>query len=499
MSDLATVKQFQRPTVPVPAAFEPFPTHALPAVAADYVTEGAKAIGCDPTFIALPLLASLAAAIGNTRRIELKRGWAEPAILWTVVIGESGTHKTPAQRLALQAVRQKQNDAMVWLEQQRELYAHDMDEYEAQLSAWRKSKHSEKPVKPAEPVADRFWCSDVTVEALAALLVDAPRGLLVACDELAGWLGSFDAYKQARSDVARWLEMYAGQPLLVDRKTGDRKTLHVPRAAVSLTGGIQPYALRMLLGPAYFDNGLVARLLLAMPPRRPRLWKDAELDPAIELRLLAAFDRLWALPLAQDASGQPCPVDLPLTEPARRAWIAFYNDHAAEQATLPPELAAAWSKLEGAAARFALIVELVAWASGDEPEPSAVDVASVAVGIELSQWFGREARRVYGSLAEDDDQRQLRELVEFIRQSGGTVTPRAIMRAGPCFQTADEAKTALEYLADLGWGELQSAVSESGGRPSLRFTLAGATDTDKTPAGVMETGVLSMSERAAAG
>jgi hypothetical protein len=54
--------------------FVPFPVEALPEPFGSFVSAGATAIGCDPSFVALPLLAALAAAIGNTRRLMLKLG-----------------------------------------------------------------------------------------------------------------------------------------------------------------------------------------------------------------------------------------------------------------------------------------------------------------------------------------------------------------------------------------------------------------------------------------
>ncbi|MCK4626637.1 MAG: DUF3987 domain-containing protein [Phycisphaerae bacterium] len=60
----------------------------------------------------MPLLAALASAIGNTRRIQLKRGWSEPAILWAAIVGDSGTMKSPAMELALKPLRQRQGKAI---------------------------------------------------------------------------------------------------------------------------------------------------------------------------------------------------------------------------------------------------------------------------------------------------------------------------------------------------------------------------------------------------
>ncbi len=117
VKDLETLIGQAEPVIPAPAvpsvaAFIPFPLEALPEPVRSFVAKAARAIGCDPSFVALPLLAGLASAIGNTRRIELKRGWTEPAIVWAAIVGESGTLKSPALELALRAIRKRQHAAM---------------------------------------------------------------------------------------------------------------------------------------------------------------------------------------------------------------------------------------------------------------------------------------------------------------------------------------------------------------------------------------------------
>ena len=157
------------------------------------------------------LLTALAAAIGNTRRIQLKRGWTVPAILWVAIVGESGTAKTPAFKLAMRPIRERQRKAL-------ERHAEAMRDYEAELpttkkrwpngSATRKTT-DEPPEKPEAPQAERCIVSDTTVEALAPLLLANPRGLLLARDELAGWIGSFDRYAGGKGGRGRG-------PLVVD-------------------------------------------------------------------------------------------------------------------------------------------------------------------------------------------------------------------------------------------------------------------------------------------
>ena len=167
------------------------------------------------------------------------------------------------------------------------------------MGAWRKTGHENgepPPLPPDKPTSGRCWCSDTTVEALAQILGDAPRGILVIRDELSGLLRGFDQYKSSKgADVAHFLEMHRAGHLLVDRKTGDRSTISVPRAAVSIAGGIQPEILRRALGEENFENGLAARFLMAMPPRRAKLWRDRTLDRALVDRIAEIYDWLFAL------------------------------------------------------------------------------------------------------------------------------------------------------------------------------------------------------------
>jgi hypothetical protein len=78
--------------VPVPAVpdpqrvrtldpYTPFPMEALPAPLQHYVGQCAQALGCDPAYLALPVLAVAASVIGNKRAIRLKRGWEELCIV----------------------------------------------------------------------------------------------------------------------------------------------------------------------------------------------------------------------------------------------------------------------------------------------------------------------------------------------------------------------------------------------------------------------------------
>jgi len=185
-----------RPEEAEDLTFPPFPVDALPHPIGGFVAAGAKAIGCDPSYLALPLLTAIAAAIGNTRRLVLKRGWWVPPILWGAIIGESGTAKTPAFKLVMRPILERRRKALERHAEQMRQYEAELVRWEKEMAKWKRDKKAadDPPEKPDPPQAERLLVSDTTVEALAPILLANPRGVLMARDELAGWTGSFDRY-----------------------------------------------------------------------------------------------------------------------------------------------------------------------------------------------------------------------------------------------------------------------------------------------------------------
>lgn len=489
------------------AAYVPFPVKILPEPIRGFIARVSRALGCEPSYVALPLLSALAGAIGNTRVIRLKMGWCEPAVVWTAIVGTSGTLKSPALDKALAPVRERQREAFRTYKEAKKRYHDEKLNYERYLRAWKKNPdmYAMVPGEPEVPVAERYVCDDTTVEALAVLLRDQPRGVLLVRDELAGWFACFDRYVQGGGgDVAKWLEMFGGRPLTVDRKTGDDKVIYVPRAAVSVTGGIQPETLRRALGNENRENGLAARLLFAFPPNRPKRWTEVEVSPSDVQALEAVFKALYRLKMDKADTDDPVPREIHLSQEARKAWIRFYNEHAQEQSALTGDLAAAWSKLEGYAARLALIIHLVRRIgyAGEQVPSLDVDADSIEAGVRLARWFGNEAKRVYARIGETESERENRQFAEKIKAMGGSVSVRDWQRK-QSNKRAEDAKAELKSLEDAGYGTLVYPSQEGVGRPSSPvFTLHAdipiSPDGDIMPAPLPEEGFVSVSDTSTA-
>ena len=469
--------------------WKPFPISVLPEPVRSYVQRVSDAIGCDPSYVAVPMLPALSSAIGNTRQIQLKRGWWEPAVLWGAVVGDSGTMKSPAVDAATRQIKRRQARAMEEHRQAMEVYESAQEEHKLALEDWKKTgrkRGDPKPEEPQQPVCRRLYCSDVTVEALADRLYENPRGLLLVRDELAGWIRSFDQYKGGQgADTAHWLTMHGARDLMVDRKTGDRKTIFVPRAAICICGSIQPEILARALGQEHIVDGLAARLLVTMPPGRRKRWSEAEIDDQIDGRIDELLARLYTLESGTDENGHPEPVTMGMTASGKAAWIKFFEEHAADQVEATGERAAMLSKIEGAAARLALVVHLVRWAADDTTlaDPDRVDEVSVNAGVTMARWFAHEAERVCAVLHETNEDKESRQIIELVVRKGGRITATELRQSMRRFRdSTEEAEQALDELVKAGigtWGQVDPG--SRGGRPTRVFRLSTASTVYETP------------------
>ena len=475
------------PTVPPSDRFQPFPVDALPEPLRGFVTAGATAIGCDPSFIALPLLTVCGAAIGNTARLKLKEGWLAPPLIWTMIVGESGSAKTPAFQLVMQPVQSRQHAALKRYAAAEKENQAQMALYKKSLGQWEKQAQTsdEPPEKPNEPRAERFYIEDTTIEAVAPLLAGNPRGLLLARDELSGWLGAFDKYSSGKggSDAAHWLSMYNAGTVTVDRKNGTPKTISVPHAAIGITGGIQPGVLNRTLGQQHRESGMAARFLLSFPPPTVRRWTDAEIDPQRVARYAEILDVLYLRPIVTDAEGQQCPGVVELSLEARALFQSFYNQNGIEQADLAGDLSAAWTKLSEYPARLALVIHCVRRAANDPTlaPQEMIDAETMSAAVRLVEWFKQEARRGYDMLAETEAERHQRRLKEWIERKAAPVTVREVHQGCRWLRPTEKAEQALQALVASGVGSWVKSLPGQSGQPTRRFHLSPVNGTYEIP------------------
>jgi hypothetical protein len=472
--------------------WEPFPTDCLPRVVARLVREGAGAIGCDEAFLALPALVACAGLIGYTRVLRIKRSWYAPSVLWASVVAESGGHKTPAMKLALEPVFALHRQLIADHTANLAAYEIALEDWRGRREQYRRRHRDVNP--PAAPFAEpepqkprprRIIASDITVERLVSLLNDNPRGILVYRDELNAWLCGFTRYSKT-SDLPQWLSAHSAGHMMTDRnardpQTGDREHLYVDHAAISVVGSIQPGVLARALTQEHRDAGLSSRLHLCYPPLLPLVWTEDEVAQQTlddYANLLGNLAGLRFAPTLVGVSGGDTgssPVVLEMDADAKTVWINYYNEFGEQLAALEGEERAVLNKLIEGAARFALIHAVsnaVAW--GDDPTvPPQVHAVDLDASVTLARWFAREWSRVQQLLVEDETAKATRALVQLLRSWGGRATVAQLHRSNQSrYRTTADAGEAMQALVDDGlaiW--VDCPTTDKGGRPTKECTL----------------------------
>jgi hypothetical protein len=137
-----------------PFGFTPFPIDALPDTAAAYVRATSEALDVAPAFVAVPMLPVLAAGVGASARLQLKRSWREPSTLWTTVVAPSGSTKSAALQHVLRPVHRRKREAQA---------AH-----QEALARYDPSGNAPRPTQT------RYRTGDPTIEAVVRILEDNP-------------------------------------------------------------------------------------------------------------------------------------------------------------------------------------------------------------------------------------------------------------------------------------------------------------------------------------
>jgi hypothetical protein len=207
----------------------------------------------------------------------------------------------------------------------------------------------------------------------------------------------------------------------------------------------------------------------------PGVWRDDGLSRQVVGEWANLLQTLLAMPLREN------PVLIPLSEASRSEWAAEYDRlEQAKHNELDDRMRAAMAKLIGMIPRLSLLFQCVSAASREKGASfDQIDQTSMLRAIRLTEWLGRETRRVYGLLnveyAEAD-------IVARIRANGGHATPRELMRwFGARFRTATSTQSYLDWLVDAFLGHWEWRTGS--GRPSKTFVLKDNADNDKSGLG----------------
>jgi len=341
-----------------------------------------------------------------------------------------------------------------------------------------------KELKEASPTERRYMTHDATIEKLAELLRDNPKGMLVVRDELYGLLRSFE--KSGReNDRQFYLEGWDGTGSFTSDRIA-RGTIHVPALTLSIIGSIQPGRLRGIVDEAAAggggDDGLLQRFQVTVWPDRLEPWVKPSRWPNGDARdtafgIFEALDAInpFGIQAKQERAGT-IPY-LPFTAIAQGVADEWHDEleHRLRSDILDasPAFASHLAKYRSLMPSLALLFHLVDIAAG-ETSGGPVSEGPTKLAAAWCDFLEAHARKVY-DVELDRGKSAARSLATKIQAAaiidGQTV--RDIYRHQWSGLKSDEIVIdGLKVLADHGWVRLESVPSgPTGGRSSQVLRL----------------------------
>lgn len=446
-------------------------------------------------FVAAPAIVTLSAVVGRGVGIYPKQqdDWLVVPNLWGAIIGRPGLLKSPAISEAMKPLRRLAKEAQDSFKQSSAEVEAETQVIKMRVAArndeGRKAAKSGDNEKLAEIQADladlnssmeqaaaherRYIVNDGTVEKIGELLNQNPRGLLLARDELSGWLRNLD--KAGREgDRELFLEAWNGTGGFTYDRIG-RGTLHIEALTVSVLGTIQPGKLRSYITGALQggtgDDGLLQRFQVVVWPDFDAEWKNVDRWPDTDAKnnafgIFKALDTLDPTSIGADADGEIPALrfsleaqemfdewrgilEARLRGPEIEATPAF-ESHLAKYRSLMPSLALLFHLVEtvqgGAAPSVSLTSARMAADWCEFLETHATKIYSAELHPENPAAHSIAERIKTGAIDHEDKIRDI-----YRHQWLGLTKPEAVW-------------AGLQTLERLGW--LRVVSQDTGGRPS---------------------------------
>lgn len=375
-----------------------FPSELLGEFWAEWCEEVAAGANAPVDYVGASLLTVGGAMIGNAR-VVTAGGWSEPPIMWTVLIGNPSSGKSPAL------------DPLLGI----------LERLETTL--------------PYE--TDKIVIDDATVKAMAEIAQHNPKGLLLFRDELSGWWSTFRQF----GGEATWLKAFGARPHTVNRSK--EPPIRIPRLSVSVIGGSQPDMVRSFI-EAKSNGGFASRWLYVSP------------DPVRTFRLASATNHTLAeaaLVRLHDLSANGGPLSCllaPEAMPVLQTWVGGKRAEIAQEEGIWAE----WlGKQGGVSLRLALIMEHLWWAAEsplNEPPPQTITLEAYQAAIDFIDGYSTPmAARTMNLAMRPPEDRAAAKLARLLRNHGVNE-----------FNAREVRRNKLGPVGDLAKGPTMAAACE---------------------------------------
>lgn len=428
-----------------------FPIDCLPKQLAALSTHMAELWNTDPALYAVPGLAVLAAAIGNTVTVNLPGGQKSSANPWLAIIARTGSGKSPAADIVFRPLERLQ-------------HRYDL-EYDEEKAEWRRLPKEQQRTTPF-PFHKQVMIGDASWESIVQSLYNNPRGAVWWRDELIGTFKQLVAYNQSGGAYSAddLLAVWSQSPIRRQR-VKDREVTIVHKPFLPMYGGLQPSRIPEL---GNNNSGRLSRLLCYKI-------KDDQIpymldDKAVDEQILANWETLVEDILSGRNNRD---LQLNLSDEGKEEWMIHAKSRYERLRASNEEEGEFISKIDQHSGRFASILYMCEHIAGSRPP---VESAIVQKSWQLTEMFLDHQlasfRPTVSDFIVDPRERAIEEAVvrldEWLAKQGGKARRRDAQRKriGGA-RTPQDMQKLVERWREAGMGRIETVQEASGGKPSI--------------------------------
>jgi putative DNA primase/helicase len=459
------------------------PPECLPKAFRNLIADVAERMQVPTDYPAAVAIVALAGCVNRRATIQPKKedySWVVVPNLWGAIVGPPGFMKSPVQRtvtLPLSHIEQ------MWrAEYKKEQANYEIAKEQADLSrqAWREQykqaikKNRPAPIEPdntlTPPPQKRLIVTDATCEKLHEILSENEAGVLVARDELTGFLGELD--KPGREgDRGFYLTAWSGDAGFAVDRIG-RGSILVSAVCVSLIANVQPVRLRYYLSDALAggpsDDGLFPRFQILVWPDHTEKWHLVDRPP--RATSVATAERVFSV-LANLSADNP--VKLRFADDAQALfydWLAEL-EHRVRGDSLPPVLVSHLAKYRSLMPSLAGLFELADFVAADGvlEDRLLISLEHAKQAAAFCEYLESHAKRVYSCTVSPERNAAITLLGQLKRGAlpESFTTRDVYLKGWSGLDTPEEARKALGVLESHFWIErVNTQPTAVGGRPS---------------------------------
>ncbi len=443
----------------------------IPTDLATALSQLADALNIRPEVCLTSLLVA-ASALHKTQTelvICSSQGFSVPPTIFAGLVSESGQKKSPI----LKAIVRK--PLSILQREKREAFLEAQSQYDEEIAAWDKCKHSERADKfadgkPQKPKQRLYYFTHTTGEGLLYQFQAHPdKALLALVDELAGLFASQNKYSGGRgSDRQDILSAFDGAGATVLRADGTKAD--VDGLLLSIFGTIQPEVLKQLMKDCSDPDGQWARFLFVNQPlAASELPEEDNVHFDLTDRLLKYYRAIDQLP-AQTYR---------LSTEAYKRYRPVYKQLERLRVSHPsPGLRAVYSKMEGYIGRLAINLHVLHELSCGKRLPAPeIPRAIMEKAIALAKFYTGQVKLVHANSTEGELVPYIVKLIEHSKRLeevglDGWVNTRSYQRLFNKQPRAEVARSWMKEATAMGFGQTRYTGTQ------LQFHWRNHTGTD---------------------